>query len=645
MNNKNTKRALLTSVLSLAVCGSMLVGTTFAWFTDSVSSTNNVITTGNLDMKVSYKAYGSDKTEWTEMTETSSVFNKNALWEPGYTEAVWLKVENVGSLAFKYQITLDVISEVAGVNAQGETFELSELLVVESTPSTDYQGFENFFSRDNLSSSALKEAGKLTDGTIVLANNNVVFPTTEAVEATPTYLLVVISMPETVGNEANHNGVKVPEINFGINAVATQVVAESDSFGNDYDANATYTDEAAIRNASGYVYVANNVALEEETTELKNAATINLNGKTISATRSYESGMNAAQISTLAVCNDVTLTGNGTVENKGVGYAIVVREGGKLVIENGDYYGNTSAVQVSEGTLEIKGGHFEDLNAEDNGHYLINCIDANYKNGTAKVVITGGTFVNWNPANNASEGAGTDFVPAGYKVVENVVDKNTTEYTVVEVAPTVVATVADLKTALTEATNNGETEVVINANGANIGDLNYGLTTANVPAGSTVTIKNAVVEGQSYGNAVAGTVIFENCTFTNDWAYSIHFDAGNGDVIFKNCTLEGWCSFGSAINSVTMENCTLKGNGIYAMYRFYQNTTLTNCTIECNDTNSTDDYPDGISAVNGAVVTLNGCTLTYCDFEVAENAKIVVDGNDVVVSVENSEVVIKNANR
>ena len=55
MNKKNTKRALLTSVLSLTLCGSMLVGTTFAWFTDSVSSTNNVITAGNLDVELYYK--------------------------------------------------------------------------------------------------------------------------------------------------------------------------------------------------------------------------------------------------------------------------------------------------------------------------------------------------------------------------------------------------------------------------------------------------------------------------------------------------------------------------------------------------------------------------------------------------------------
>ena len=630
MNNKNTKRALLTSVLSLAVCGSMLVGTTFAWFTDSVSSVNNVITTGNLDVKVEYTLDGE---EWKDLDGAKDLFQKG-LWEPGHTEVVALKIKNEGTLALKYAANMNLIDETVGTNKDGEDIVLSEILTVSTLTqqAIDENGNANQVGDIALGLAFNGENSVAYQNTTTFKAGNVLGNDVELQPGAAHYLIVKVDMADTVGNEANAKDKdSVPSINFGINVTATQFAYENDSFGNDYDVNATYTTEDSIKNANGYVVVANDVALREAKTELKKPATLNLNGKTISATRSYESGMNAAQISTLAVCNDVTLTGNGTVINNGVGYGIVVRDGGDLVIENGYYYGNTSAVQVSEGTLEIKGGHFEDLNAEDNGHYLINCIDSNYGNGTAKVVITGGTFVNWNPANNTSEGKGTKFVALGYEVVPEIKEGGDIWYTVVEstgeVAPTVVATVADLKTALTEATNNGETEVVINANGANIGALNYELTKASVPAGTTVTIKNAVVEGRSYGNGVDGTVIFENCTFThaNGGAYSIHFDNGNGDVIFKNCTLEGWCSFGSAINSVTMENCTIKGNGVYAMCRFYQNATLTNCTIDCSDANDTDGYPDGISAVNGATVTLNGCTFVYCDYEYAENAKIVVD--------------------
>ena len=119
--------------------------------------------------------------------------------------------------------------------------------------------------------------------------------------------------------------------------------------------------------------------------------------------------------------------GGVTCANNGELYAVYVRNGANLTINGGSYIGGTTAVNVRDGVLTINGGYFENL---VEGGYLINCIDANYKNGTAQVTIQGGSFLNWNPANNASEGAGTNFVPAGYTVVEEAV-ANGTLYTVV----------------------------------------------------------------------------------------------------------------------------------------------------------------------------------------------------------------------
>ena len=167
---------------------------------------------------------------------------------------------------------------------------------------------------------------------------------------------------------------------------------------------------------------------------------------------------------------------------------------------------------------------------------------------------------------------------------------------------------ADLKSNLSDAIAAGETNIVVNAEGADIGNLEYGLNTKIVPAGTTVTIANANTKGWNYGNAVAGTVVFENCTFDSDSAYSIHFDAGGGNVIFNNCTLSGWCSFGTAIKSVEMNNCTINGNGIYSIVRCYQNAVLTNCTIDCSNTNTTDVYQDGLDIVEGYTMTLENCT-------------------------------------
>ena len=118
---------------------------------------------------------------------------------------------------------------------------------------------------------------------------------------------------------------------------------------------------------------------------------------------------------------------NGTVQSGGNGvYGLDIRNGGHVVIESGTYLGYLDAVYVHTGTVEIKGGTFDLVKTEEyptwGTNYLINCLDANYKNGTAKVIITGGTFVNFDPANNRAEGVGTNFVAAGYsseKVSDN----------------------------------------------------------------------------------------------------------------------------------------------------------------------------------------------------------------------------------
>ena len=157
------------------------------------------------------------------------------------------------------------------------------------------------------------------------------------------------------------------------------------------------------------------------------------------------------------------------------------------------------------------------------------------------------------------------------------------------------------------AVANGETEVVINALNKNIGDLNGAFTTQLVPAGVTVKVCNAVVDGRSYGNKLDGTVIFENCTFNNpDGAYSIHFDGGNGDVRFVNCELYGWNSFG-AIGSVSFADCKLLGNGTYAFIRAYTTINVGNLAVDYTNANTTDEWPEGVEQItydaNGNEVT------------------------------------------
>lgn len=108
--------------------------------------------------------------------------------------------------------------------------------------------------------------------------------------------------------------------------------------------------------------------------------------------------------------------------------------GATVTVNGGTYYGGGTTFQVDKGTLIINGGFFSvypDIGTKDY-RYVLNCIDGNYKNGTAKIIVKGGTFVNFNPADNAAEGAGTNFVAEGYSVIKEVKDEKTTLYTVVE---------------------------------------------------------------------------------------------------------------------------------------------------------------------------------------------------------------------
>ena len=119
---KNTKKSLFLSLVSLLLCCSMLVGTTFAWFTDSVSSGNNRIVAGNLDVTLEYF----NGQAWTAVDENTNVFEEGALWEPGHTEVVYLRIGNAGTLALDYKLGVNIAKEITSTNVAGEELKLSD---------------------------------------------------------------------------------------------------------------------------------------------------------------------------------------------------------------------------------------------------------------------------------------------------------------------------------------------------------------------------------------------------------------------------------------------------------------------------------------------------------------------------------------
>lgn len=157
-----------------------------------------------------------------------------------------------------------------------------------------------------------------------------------------------------------------------------------------------------------------------ETVIVTKAVKLDLNGKTISNTNDLWE-KRAADWSLLSVRagGDLTITGNGTLKAKENDcYAVDVQDEAKLTIENGTFVGNVHAVYVYQGELTVKGGAYSiqqkypDTAKAD--EFVLNCYDKHRTEGTAKITVTGGTFVKFNPANCAAEGAGTNFVAAGY---------------------------------------------------------------------------------------------------------------------------------------------------------------------------------------------------------------------------------------
>ena len=250
---KATRRALFTSIMALVMCLVMLVGTTFAWFTDSVTSGVNTIKSGNLDVKLTYVK----GTETGEVTKDTHLFNDAALWEPGHVEYVVLTASNEGSLALKYKLAVNVFGETGSVNMLGDAFQLSSYL---KYAVIDGDATEGDFDRDTLIGKAEPIATVLGNYT---SEETALYPAGTEGQISSKTVTLVVWMPTTVGNEANHaKDADVPTIQLGVSLVATQYTAESDSFGKDYDETAAYPDiwdgNAPTEEEKGQVNFVNN---------------------------------------------------------------------------------------------------------------------------------------------------------------------------------------------------------------------------------------------------------------------------------------------------------------------------------------------------------------------------------------------------
>ena len=397
-NRKSTKRALLGSVMAMVLCLAMLVGATFAWFTDTASTGVNKIQAGNLDVQLVDENGNSLEGKTLEFKKAANAAEGEAvLWEPGCTyELPAVYVKNNGNLALKYKVA------ITGINGSAKLNEVIDWTINDADLSADH----------SLSAGATSEA-----------------------------LTIKGHMQESAGNDYMNESID----GIAITVYATQDTVESDSFNNQYDKNATYpvanvTELKEALTNGGVVAVTKDIHTNnsEDTAVarivISQPTTLNLEKKIITPDNM---GNNGTNFCALIVDADTTINAG---ENGGIdtgvngGYGINVRNGATLTINGGYYYGGGTTVQVQKGTLIINGGTFacEPYSNPTYGYnFLINCVDGAYKNGTAKAIIQGGTFINFDPSNCTAEGAHTNFVADGYKVVSEAHGTDTW-YTVVK---------------------------------------------------------------------------------------------------------------------------------------------------------------------------------------------------------------------
>ena len=345
MNNKRaTKRALLTSVMALVMCVVMLVGTTFAWFTDTASTGVNKIQAGNLDIELQMKDSAGNwvKAEgktlnFLQKQGEKQVPSEDILWEPGCTyELPELRIVNKGNLALKYKIS---ISGAKDATPENDKNDLKLLDVIDWTY--------------NVSGDGGATVAKLGTERHLAAKTGEadVFDT----------LTIKGQMQTSAGND--YQGMAIEGI--AITVVATQDTVENDSFGNEYDKDAEYpisvtTGEelqAIVSNATAPVNIVltnsittNNFVIPED-----KDVTLDLNGFTLTGGDTH------------AILNRGTLcikdsSGNGKiVASKANTSALRNGDNAVCVVEGGTFSrdganGNTWHVVENFGKMTFNGG-------------------------------------------------------------------------------------------------------------------------------------------------------------------------------------------------------------------------------------------------------------------------------------------------
>ena len=354
---KSAKRSFISSVLVLCLCFTMFVGTTYAWYNDSVTSGRNTIVSGSLEMVLDvYRGAANDTVfadNWTKIDDTVPVFDETngpISFEPGAVQVAYVRVSNEGDLAFKYSLAAKVFDENPGENQEGRSFYLSNFLKFGTKVVT-----APFASREAAINAVKDTATKLQDATLSTGGNSL------DKDADPVIVALVIYMPSDTSNEANPKPDHKPSISFGLNALAAQYTVESDSFSNTYDETAEYP--AVYPGVSNVTVPANGAASSITaggvTVELPaNTSTTDdneyrLNVSNANTATDNTTGVTSVSFDAKLYLNDVEITSGNTLYTMtvdigpGATGVVVTHNGNALTVGTGDQqyqYNSTTGI-------------------------------------------------------------------------------------------------------------------------------------------------------------------------------------------------------------------------------------------------------------------------------------------------------------
>ncbi len=317
MIRNHRKISLIWSIACLLLCCAMLVGSTYAWFTQAVTSSANRIQSGGLKVGLIYKskvfrqneAGSTPWSNWTDASDSEDILNKNALYEPGDLSLTFFKIENQGNLSFKYQLALLKKAETAGRNVLGDSFRISDYLTFHFVRLTDQTAITredvekdrvgNFTREKAFALLDRKNSGKGTGFPYTIEN---VMGTDE--QETHHIVALVITMPADVGAVAMYDATAenaCPQLTLDFRLGATQYTGEKDAFDKQYDDKAVYNELDhwnAARRATGILPL---VCYENDNDQMSGR-------KSVSVTRNGDTDSYALIVSECNAPDGITVT-------------------------------------------------------------------------------------------------------------------------------------------------------------------------------------------------------------------------------------------------------------------------------------------------------------------------------------------------